>query len=143
MILAVFLQSGFCKQELAHLEWADVDFDHNILRVTAKERTGYKFEPKTYEERDVTVPKSLMNRLRDPWKTSSKKFALVFPTRPVNPNDKISDLCVKIGSKAGVADGFVHKFRATYASGQASENAVFSDVRKTQVCRHCVATGRA
>jgi integrase len=73
-----FLQSGFRKQELAHLEWADVDFDHNILRVTAKERAGYKFEPKTFEERDVTVPRALMNRLRDYSKTSNKNTCWCF-----------------------------------------------------------------
>jgi integrase/recombinase XerD len=113
-----FLQSGLRKAELQFLEWSDVDFRRGTLRVAEKLRSAsrpYEFHPKTHEEREVGIPRELVDKLAE-WKKASKS-PLVFPTAGGNPDDKIWDACCTIGRKAGLEKpAFVHKFRATFAS---------------------------
>jgi integrase/recombinase XerD len=119
LMFSVFLKAGLRKQEVQFMEWSDVDFEHNVLKVTEKlitAKRAYEFRPKTHEERDVTVPVELMKRLKEYKKEAT--CALVFPTRNSRPDDKIWDACKSIARRAGLdpEQFYVHRFRATFAS---------------------------
>lgn len=119
LMYTVFLQAGLRKQEVMHMEWEDIDATNRVIRVREKVRgklRAYSFSPKTGEERDVSVPGELIERLLEAKKTS--QFRLVFPTRTGRPNDKIWDQCTRIAMNAGFPEGRfqVHQFRATFAS---------------------------
>ena len=53
-MLKFILGSGFRDQEIRYLEYLDLDFRHQIARVTAKTKWG--FTPKNWEERTVPLP---------------------------------------------------------------------------------------
>jgi integrase/recombinase XerD len=98
--------------------------------------------PKSYEERSVSVPKALINTLKDHYKTHPSS-TLVFPTQPhptrpnyggEAPNAHHLELCKDIAYRAGLNCGCcttakgkcrtgphctkfkLHKFRHTYAT---------------------------
>jgi integrase len=62
IVIKFLLCSGFRDQEATFVEWRDIDFRNNVVRVTAKPRWG--FTPKNWEERVVPVPANLMECLR-------------------------------------------------------------------------------
>jgi len=119
LMFNVFLKAGLRKQELQFMEWDDIDPVENVIKVTEK-RIGkdrsYKFKPKMGTEREVTVPKELIERLVALKEQS--KFRLVFPTRSGKPDKKIWDGCQRIARRAGFTEAtfHVHRFRATFAS---------------------------
>jgi integrase/recombinase XerD len=61
-MLKFILGSGFRDQEIRYVEYLDLDFRHQIVRVTAKAKWG--FTPKNWEERTVPLPAGLIERLR-------------------------------------------------------------------------------
>lgn len=79
LIFQVFLCTGFREREVATLTWSDIHWKEGKLGVSAKPDLG--FTPKSYEERTVPVPMSLIAVLRDRKKTSNS--LLVFPTLPI------------------------------------------------------------
>jgi integrase/recombinase XerD len=100
----VFLTSGFRDQEVAHLEWQDVDFASGKRRVSSKPG----FTPKSYETRSVPVPNALITALKVRMKGSTSR--LVFPTRHIrqrknNPDGKMLDTCKRIAFRAGLNCG--------------------------------------
>ncbi len=60
-LFMTFLLTGFREQEVVHLSWNDIHFTLNTVRVTAKPDLG--FSPKRWEEREVPVPKQLIELL--------------------------------------------------------------------------------
>ena len=79
LLFQTILCSGFRDRELATLSWSDVDWRQHTLRVRPKPEYG--FTPKSYEERSVSVPKALINTLKDHYK-SHPSSTLVFPAKP-------------------------------------------------------------
>lgn len=57
-LVQVFMQTGFRYQEVAHLAWSDIDAMRLTVSVTRKPQFG--FEPKTFEERTIPVPRELI-----------------------------------------------------------------------------------
>jgi hypothetical protein len=51
VLFSTFLFTGIREQEVVHLFWADVKFDLNTVRVTAKPDLG--FSPKRWEDYDA------------------------------------------------------------------------------------------
>lgn len=78
VVFQVFLLTGFREREVATLAWADIHWKEGKITVTAKPE--FSFTPKSYEERSVPVPMSLINTLRERRKSSNS--LLVFPTLP-------------------------------------------------------------
>jgi integrase/recombinase XerD len=111
LIFQVFLCTGFREREVATLAWSDIHWKEGKLGVSAKPALG--FMPKSYEERSVPVPMSLIAALRGRKKTSNS--ILVFPTVPHptrpdygkgnNPDGHMLELCKEIAFRAGLNCG--------------------------------------
>jgi integrase/recombinase XerD len=56
-LLKFLVGSGLRDQEVRYLLWRDIDFRHNLVRVTAKPQ--WEFTPKNWEERAVPLPEGL------------------------------------------------------------------------------------
>lgn len=61
-LLKFILGSGFRDQEHRTVEYVDLDFRHDLARVTAKPK--WDFTPKNWEERVVPLPHALMERMK-------------------------------------------------------------------------------
>jgi integrase len=92
------------------LTWPDINFQDGTLSVTPKH--DLKFMPKSYEERSVPVPRSVIASLAALKKKG--KSLLVFPTLPhptrptyggFGPDRHMIDLCKEIAFRAGLNCG--------------------------------------
>jgi integrase/recombinase XerD len=111
-----FLKTGERNQEVMYTCWPDIDFNQGIVRVRAKPQWG--FSPKNYEEREIPVPRDLMEELKA-WKAKSNPACeLVFPTSRCRPKFDLLDVCKEVAERAGLDrdDFWLHKFRATFAT---------------------------
>jgi integrase len=126
LLFTTLLQTGLRMKEAMYLYWSDIDFDHKVLRVIAK--AEFDFMTKTWEERTVTLPSKLTEKLQKAKEDSPHK--LVFPTRSGRPNDKWLYVIKRIAKRAALNCGncstclqknecehwYTHKFRATFAT---------------------------
>src|SRR5579859_1843322 len=133
-LIKFLLCSGFRDQEVRFVEWRDVDFRNNVVRVTAKGQWG--FTPKNWEERSVPVPAGLMERLRKlKCRSDAGPNQLVFPNSRGNPDSEMDTIIKKVAQRAELNCGrcvtehgnkcatgpycqnyFLHKFRHTFAT---------------------------
>lgn len=112
--LQFFCASGFRKQEVAYLTWADLDLDTGIARVTPK--AGWK--PKNKMSREVMLPDWLIAALRER-RTARPDDVWVFPSATGMPACKSQLLYMlqAVAKRARVGGRVdLHKFRSTYAS---------------------------
>jgi len=130
-----FLLTGERDKEVRYTSWSDIDFNRKCVRVTAKKQLGFK--PKDKEEREIPVPASLLDALRE-YKARQTEFNrndLVFPTSEGRPDKKLENKLKRIAWRAGLNCGrctskygnkcnegpycgkwFLHKFRHTFAT---------------------------
>jgi integrase/recombinase XerD len=82
LLFQVFLCTGFRSREVETLTWADINFSLGYIAVTPK----MGFTPKSYDERQVLIPRALVDALKVRQKRS--KSTLVFPNsaHPTRPN---------------------------------------------------------
>jgi integrase len=116
MYFDFFLKTGERNQEVMYTCWPDIDFSQGIVRVRPKPQWG--FSPKNYEEREIPVPRDLIEELKA-WKAKSNAACeLVFPTSRCRPKFDLLDVCKEVAERAGLdRDEFwLHKFRATFAT---------------------------
>ena len=113
-LFLTFLLTGFREQEVVHLWWDDINFSLNTVRVTAKPDLG--FSPKRWEEREVPVPKQLMERLEAHPHFEDSRF--VFPSPRGNRELHMLDKCKAIArlAKLDPARFNLRKFRSTYST---------------------------
>ena len=146
-MLKFILGSGFRDQEIRYLQYLDVDFRHQIARVTAKTKWG--FTPKNWEERTVPLPAGLIERLR---KRKERKTArphdFVFGNTKGRPDSEMDMVVKRVAERAGLncgqcvtehgnkcAEGpycmnfFLHKFRHTFATNHLRDGV---DIRTVQ-----------
>ncbi|HUB00083.1 MAG TPA: tyrosine-type recombinase/integrase [Terracidiphilus sp.] len=136
LIFHVFLCTGFREREVATLAWSDIHWKEGKLGVSAK--PAHDFTPKSYEERTVPVPMSLIAALRERKKASSS--LLVFPTPPHptrpdygrgdNPDGHLLELCKEIALRAGVNCGHCKGEYTVYALSKG----VLGKVKRTYKC---------
>ncbi len=114
VLFSTFLFTGFREQEVVHLFWTDANFTLNTVRVTAKPDLG--FWPKRWEEREVPVPKALIELLNGHTRRGNCRF--VFPSPAGNRELHMLDRCKDIASRAGLdaAKFDLKTFRSTYAT---------------------------
>lgn len=122
------LKCGLREQEIIHLEWADIDFTHSVLRVRSKPLYGFKV--KDSEERDIPVPSDLLRLLKER-RGDAKPNVLVLPAERGGPNKKLLRLLKALAKKSGLNCGHcegcqgvnkecqqwqLHKLRRTYGT---------------------------
>ena len=92
-MLKFVLGSGFRDQEIRYVEWKDIDFRNQDVRLKAKPH--WRFTPKNWEERVVPLPSGLIERLRK--RKEARKATpnqLVFPNGRGKPDSEM-DMVVK------------------------------------------------
>jgi len=148
-LYTAYLLTGFREKEMRYLTWRDVDFRNQTIRVTAKPQ--YDFKPKNKEEREVPVPRSLLDLLRaHRERQTPHRSGLVFPTANHEPDKKHENKLKKIAYRAGLNCGncltahrnrcaggpychrwFLHKFRHTFATRNLQDH--ICDIRTLQL----------
>jgi integrase/recombinase XerD len=133
-LLKFLVGSGLRDQEVRFLLWRDIDFRHNLVRVTAKPQ--WEFTPKNWEERAVPLPEGLMQRLRAlKERRNGVPAHLVFPSSRGNPDSAMDEIVKRVARRAKLNCGmcetkhgnrcsegpycsnfFLHKFRHTFAT---------------------------
>ena len=113
-LFSTFLLTGFREMEVVHLFWADISFELQTARVTAKPDMG--FYPKRWEEREVPIPVKLIDLLKA--HTRRPGCNLVFPSPAGNREYHMLDHCKAVAKRAGLdSTRFDLKtFRSTYAT---------------------------
>ena len=132
ILFQFFLLTGFRESEVKHVTWDDIDFREQVVRVKAKAQWG--FIPKNWEEREVPIPRTLLDGLSALKRKAPAGTELVFPSPGGKPEYHMLEKCKEVGSRAGLNCGrcrtkkgncsqgpycekfFLHKFRHTYAT---------------------------
>jgi integrase/recombinase XerD len=119
-------QLGLREQEIMHGEWPHIDFERKVFRVRSNPKWG--FATKDKEERDVTIPRELLDLLRKYRKTH--KGTLLTGTASDKPDGHLLRRLKRLAHDAGLhcktcsgcVEGngcehwYLHKFRSTYAT---------------------------
>lgn len=110
------LKTGMREQEFMHSAWSDVNFEK--ASVTVRYKPEYGFNPKTYKERQISVPTALIVSLQAWRSKTDKKCDLLFPTSGCRPKMDFLDCCKAIAKRAKLNEKRfrLHKFRATRAT---------------------------
>lgn len=130
-----FLLTGERDKEVQFTTWDDTDFPRRCVRVTEKKALGFK--PKDKEEREIPVPTTLLEALKEyrRHQAGANPHSLVFPTSNGRPDKKFENKLKNIAYHAGLNCGqctsrfkhqcssgphcgkwFLHKFRHTFAT---------------------------
>ena len=146
-VLKFILGSGFRDQEIRYVEYLDLDFRHDVVRVTAKPE--WDFTPKNWEERAVPLPHALMERLRRrKERKKARPHDLIFANTRGRPDSEMDMVVKRVAERAQLncgrcvtehgnkcAEGpycmnfFLHKFRHTYATNHLRDGV---DIRTVQ-----------
>lgn len=103
-----FLGTGVREGEAAHAEKEDIDFEKKVLRIRPKAQWGWK--PKTWECRQVPLPDSLLEALKD------FPSGLLFPNKDGNPDGHLLRMLKQVATRACVQDATLHRFRRSFAT---------------------------
>ena len=132
ILFQFFLLTGFRESEVKHVTWDDIDFREQVVRVKAKAQWG--FIPKNWEEREVPIPRTLLDGLSALKRKAPAGTELIFPSPGGKPEYHMLGKCKAVGARAGLNCGrcrtkkgncshgpycekfFLHKFRHTFAT---------------------------
>ena len=111
-----FLMTGMREQEVMYTYWSDVNFRASTVRVSHKPDRAWT--PKTYKEREVPIPKKLVEALKGLKAKSDNECPLVFPTAGCQSKLDFLDCLKAVAERAKLDkdDFWLHKFRATFAT---------------------------
>lgn len=111
-----FLMTGEREQEVTYSYWTDVNFSGCTVKVSHKLERGWT--PKAYKEREIPVPKKLIQRLKVAKKKANANCPLIFPTAGCNPKLDFLDCLKAVAKRANLnpENFWLHKFRATFAT---------------------------
>ena len=105
LYVIVALNTGLRLSELVSLEWKDVDFELQILRVTNKDN----FTTKNYRNRTIPLNRAAHRAL--------SRLKELNPEKPIAIKERhLSRLISKYAKKAGLLDVTCHTLRHTFAS---------------------------
>jgi integrase len=127
LLFSLFLHTGLRNKEMSFLTWDDVDLEGGFVTVRPKE--GFKV--KNGETRTVPITDDdLLARLEAHKKVS--KFSYVFSTSTGGRVRDFLDRAKAVGERAGMKRGdvWVHKFRASCATGLAIDGLGFTAVQQ-------------
>ncbi len=113
-LFTTFLLTGMREMEVVHLAWGDINFTLSTIKVTAKPDLG--FYPKRWEEREVPIPRRLIDLLEKHPRRASSRF--VFPSPAGNREYHMLDRCKEIAKRAKMDEEKFNlkTFRSTYAT---------------------------
>jgi len=94
LVFNTLLMAGLRKQEMENLEWQDINFTTGTLSVRGKKT----FQPKDWEEREIEIPRELLEMLF----AARKERGLVFATKNAKKYTHVWDDCKNIAAKAGL-----------------------------------------
>jgi integrase len=117
LLFTFFLESGFREKEVSTLPWSDLNLTTGIVKV--QKRPEYGFTPKNRMSRSVKLPTVLAARLTI-WRSQNLTAKLVFPSLiPDVPDGHMLRRLKQVAKRAGLNadEWWLHKFRATYATG--------------------------
>jgi integrase len=136
-----FLSTGFRDDEVANIEWSDINFRDRTVNVHAKRN----WKPKDDESRAIDIPLSAdfikrMEARRARY--AGQKCQLVFPNKACKPNDNLLRIARRAAKRAGITEriGF-HTIRKTFACYLAETHPIelvrqllgHSDIATTQI----------
>jgi site-specific recombinase XerD len=110
-MIETFLHTGFRRDELIHLSWADVDFKNKVVSVQAKD----DWHPKDYETRHIPMTARLAEVLREIPRGDDTHVFKNGGGSALNPDVLSSDFSHLVRSR-GLKNATVHTLRHTFAS---------------------------
>jgi integrase/recombinase XerD len=111
-----FLMTGMREAEVMHTYWSDVNLDASTVKVSAKRDRGWT--PKTYSEREIPIPTTLAESLKEWKEQATPGCPLLFPTSGCNVKMNFLDDLKAAATRAKLNPDncWLHKFRATFAT---------------------------
>lgn len=130
-LIEFFLATGFRDEEVAHIEWADINWANKTVNVKAKAKTAsraWEWKPKDGESREEDIPLSdaFVARMKARQsRYASQKCSLIFPSGVCKPNDNLLRIARRAAKRAGITEriGF-HTIRKTVGSNLAAKYGV-------------------
>lgn len=128
LVIELGMKCGLRELEMVYLQWGDIHWKDKTLRVQGKPE--WDFKVKDSEQRDVTIPDDLLDRLKA-WRQQHPRKKLVLGTEKDRPNfhmlRQLKRLVNRAGLECGVCAGCkgdvkecrqwtLHKLRRTYAT---------------------------
>lgn len=147
-LIHFFLATGFRDEEVAYMEWNDINFRERTINVHSKPKTAsrqWAWEPKDDESRSEDIPLSdeFVKRMeaRQQRRLTQQKCALIFPSGVCKPDTNLLRIVRKAAKRAAITEPIkLHKFRKTFASRIAKDYGIelarkllgHSDIATTQ-----------
>ena len=127
LVFETLWKTGMRYQELANLEWREIDWESSTVHLHSKHAAG--FQIKDREERVIPIETTLLGKLKT-WRKTRRKSRLIFGTSNDTPPGKWNEALKVVVRKAGLNCGhcptcktkkecerfYLHKFRSTYMS---------------------------
>lgn len=122
-LIQFFLFTGFRDEEVAYMEWSDIDFENRTINIHAKPQTAtrpWTWKPKDGESREVDIPlsKEFVQRLKARQKRhAAAKCNLIFPSGVCKPDNNLLRRVQDVAERANYTQPVgLHKFRKTFGS---------------------------
>lgn len=111
LLLRFFLSTGCREQEVAHVEWSDVDWNRKTIQIQAKPHYGWT--PKTSAgTRRIPLGDALLNDLK-----AREGRGLIFPNPNTGrPEGHFLRIIQDIAERAEVIGATCHRWRDTFAT---------------------------
>lgn len=122
VLFQLYYKCGLRNQELAHLEWTDVDLACRKITIRQKKmQDGHSkksWGPKHGSEGTIALPANLVPLLEK--MKARTRLNLVFPTRTGRVNTKLLGECKLVAKRAGLDESKwrIKSFRSTFATNR-------------------------
>ena len=127
LVIRFFVGTGCREQEVAHVEWADINWIEKTVWIHAKPKWSWK--PKTKAgTRVIPLSDALVRDLRKLKETSDN--TLVFPAPRGGVEAHFLRILQDLGDEPGVTNVKCHRFRDTYITDKVQENVDLLTLRK-------------
>jgi integrase len=127
LVIRFFVGTGCREQEVAHVEWPDINWVTKTIWIHAKPDYGWK--PKTAAgTRKIPLSDSLLADLKALQATSTN--ALVFPAKMGGVEGHFLRMFQDLGKIAGLSNVKCHRFRDTYITDKVREGVDLPTIRK-------------
>jgi integrase len=126
LVIRFFVGTGCREQEVAHVEWSDINWVTKTVWIHAKPHYGWK--PKTAAgTRKIPLSDSLLADLKVLQTTSTN--SLVFPAEMGGVEGHFLRMLKELGKLAGVSNVKCHRFRDTYITDKVREGVDLPTIR--------------